>query len=356
MNSTRSNLLKILTLIVVVVVGCIAGYSRYSGSLYKTYIEKFIDEQRSQGLVITYDQLLIQGWPWQHTATVSRPTISINHTVSWQVQTEGQMIIGQKLFNPVLEVRFDKPVDIRLASPMDFSANINYLSIDILREVPSPELSIMMRDVALKQNNHDHTKINTLSVSFSPMTKAHETRDNHTLEIDARHIISDHIIFKEIESLSATLISHELSYRDTIKETLNAWAHSDGTIDVKKFMMKADSLYVQGKGSWALDDNLQPVATLSTQMSGVEDTINNLLVRKIITKNMSNVYKSAYMLAMMLNKSQDLQLSFDPAITNDKMLNLSLTIQDQALSVGAIKVLNLPYVDWDKMELTTLKK
>ena len=337
--------------------------------------QSLVENAHKSGILIHYKDLNIDGWPWNRRLHLVAPSLQFRGPNPWSVTSDGSVYAHYNLFNPQsitldsndgLVIKNDSSShqlfvnnfqsELALSSNQSHKININGLKLkqfeDILGTIERVTLDLKSSRAFFKPI------INDIAVSQDPSITV--------LTTAIKSLKCRYIPFDDVRQLSFKM---KIKEQPTSGQSLllwDEWQIADNTVDMEDFVIKADKLFILAEGSMSLDEQRQPLATLTARVNGIPETIDDFTARDIITIKKANVYKAAYALAMMLNKSQDLAVGFnkkdfktlndDRSSTADNQLQLSLTIQDRALNVGAIKILDLPFINWKNMTLGSHEK
>jgi hypothetical protein len=121
-----------------------------------------------------------------------------------------------------------------------------------------------------------------------------------------------------------------------LQQTLSQWARSGGALNVKQLEIGWSKLDISGTGTLALDSALQPIAAFSGRVSGYDETLDAMANGGLIKPATAMVTRFA--LRALSN------------FTGDKKgdrIRVSLTIQDNYLHVGPVKLIKLPKIIWN---------
>src|SRR6185312_14842416 len=107
-----------------------------------------------------------------------------------------------------------------------------------------------------------------------------------------------------------------------------------GAFDVKDFSLDWPPLSVAGNGTVALDEHLQPEGAFSTRIGGYSEAIDALVAQNDLDARGGALAKGVLGL---LSKN---------STNGGREIQVSVTVQDQRLSVGPLQLLTLPAVSW----------
>jgi len=121
-----------------------------------------------------------------------------------------------------------------------------------------------------------------------------------------------------------------------LQQALSQWARSGGSLNVKQLEIGWSKLDINGTGTLALDAALQPIAAFSGKLSGYGETLDAMANGGLIKPATAMVTRFA--------------LRALSTFTGDKKgdrIRVSLTIQDNYLHVGPVKLIKLPKIIWN---------
>lgn len=115
---------------------------------------------------------------------------------------------------------------------------------------------------------------------------------------------------------------------------LTAWSNAGGHVELTQFNASWDSATtVSGDGTVALDQRLQPVGAFSAVLRGYNEAVDAVVARGLMTPAQGTAVK--LWLAARAEKDE-----------RGLKVKLPLTIQDGFLSMGPIKLAQLPRIAW----------
>ena len=135
-------------------------------------------------------------------------------------------------------------------------------------------------------------------------------------------------------ALSADFLG--LASGTTLQQALSQWARSGGSLNLKQIEIGWSKLDISGTGTLALDGALQPIAAFSGRVSGYSETLDAMADGGLIKPATAMVTRFA--------------LRAFSKFTGDKKgdrIRVSLTIQDNYLHVGPVKLIKLPKIIWN---------
>ncbi len=139
-----------------------------------------------------------------------------------------------------------------------------------------------------------------------------------------------------LDTLSAILIVPTKLPQTLEERSLRGWQQRDGKIDVPSYTLTKNGLTAEGNGSLSLDPLLQPVFSFESTLKGYEGFVQYLLQNQMISP-MGAMAASGLLTG----------LSRTDPLTNENTVQLSVSVQNQILTVGPFQLVRLPTIVWD---------
>lgn len=308
-------------------------------SQFESGLDAWIDNQRSRGIETTYErrsqsgfpnvihiklenprlvstrqgrgewsaeQLTLQVQPW----AIERLGFDLSGRHQWQYPASG----GDRLLQ-ASAAKFMGSAELKNGLLSSISSHIDGLIIENI--VNDEQLHLAEADLNLTRlmGETPEFKVRLRDILLPPHFKA--PLGDRIGHFDAKGLITGRI---EIRSLPESLIQ---------------WRDSGGTVDFKAIDLNYPPLQLRGDGTLALDGALQPVAALSVKAEGFFETIDALHGRGYIPLGTSFAAKIALGV-----------LSVKPEGGGNAYLDLPISLQNQSLYAGSIKLLKLRAVEW----------
>ena len=118
-------------------------------------------------------------------------------------------------------------------------------------------------------------------------------------------------------------------------EDLTRWRDSGGNVTVRSYSIVKGLMLASGDGKLALDEALQPVFALNTQLRGYESFIQEQAQAGAIPP-----FAAAIATAMFNGMAQTDEQ------TGEKSVNVSVSVRNRMLQVGSMQILVLPEIAW----------
>jgi hypothetical protein len=153
--------------------------------------------------------------------------------------------------------------------------------------------------------------------------------DNLGLPEDPRLLFGSSISAVRLETHLAGSLSG-----GPVKQSLAVWRDDGGTLEIDTLSIEWPPLALSGKGTLALDRDLQPILASSCNVRGLLKAIDALTSSGVVRPQDAGFAKLAFGLLMKTDKD------------GTQSLSVPLTVQNRQLSVGPAKLLELPALVW----------
>lgn len=124
---------------------------------------------------------------------------------------------------------------------------------------------------------------------------------------------------------------------------LHTWRQDGGIVEVPRLELRWGGLRIVADGTVALDALLQPEAAFTARISGLIEVFDALEAADLISGR--NAAAARIVVAAMTRASKD---------GGEPEVELPVTVQEQMLSLGPLKVMRLPPVRWEGLVLPVL--
>lgn len=118
-------------------------------------------------------------------------------------------------------------------------------------------------------------------------------------------------------------------------ETVKAWRDDGGTVELDRFYLDWPPLEMSMAGSLALDQSLQPVASLSARFQGFFAAVTRLEEVGVVRPREASVAR--VVLGVMAQRNPN---------GGAPLLAVPVTVQDRTIRVGPVTVLTFPAIQW----------
>jgi hypothetical protein len=131
------------------------------------------------------------------------------------------------------------------------------------------------------------------------------------------------------------------------EDDIRVWQQAGGTLDIIDSFVRYEGAILNIDGTIAVDENLQPIASLKAQTRGYA-----LLIQKMIEAEKIKPFAGIALLAALNNFAKP-----DPdSETGEMIAEMPLTVQNRSLYVGPVLAGSLPEILWDKRNPPALRQ
>jgi hypothetical protein len=160
-------------------------------------------------------------------------------------------------------------------------------------------------------------------------------------QIDLAALLIDPGVVQTLGTKIRTLSSQvalrgALDPRSTETESLTSWRNAGGTLEVENFNLIWGPLRIAGNGTLTVDQTLQPAATFSARVAGLDQLLYLLEGHGKIGQQQAAIARIA--LAV---------LTPAPANGAPPEASVHITIQDRVLSIGPIPLMKIDPIVWN---------
>jgi hypothetical protein len=120
----------------------------------------------------------------------------------------------------------------------------------------------------------------------------------------------------------------------SLRQVLTAWRDDGGTVEVDSLSVAWPPLALSGKGTLALDRDLQPILASSCNIRGLFEAIDALTRSGVVRPKDAGMVKLVFGLMMKPDKD------------GTQALSVPVTIQNRILSIGPAKLFELPVISF----------
>jgi hypothetical protein len=305
---------------------------------------------RARGWTVEHGQVNMSGFPLKWQMDIEKPLLSRSTGKTPFHWSGPQIQLRMRPWN-LTAIGFQTKGEHRLgyatAKPSDsakLEMGAGYVEMQFSHDGVLKELAFTVEGAALETvlaQNYRFTQLNArldLNRPTDPGSKPHQ--------IPAFYLTAELFgltLPKEMKPALGRTISRISLRADflgaangtTLKQALSQWARNGGSLNVKQLDIGWSKLDISGTGTLALDGALQPIAAFSGKVSGYGETLDAMATGGLIKPATAMVTRFA--LRALSN------------FTGDKKgdrIRVSLTIQDNYLHVGPVKLIKLPKIIW----------
>lgn len=328
-----------------------AAYSGYWFWLARTFEQQlalWIDQQRAMGYQIEYAATEPTGYPlWiglQLRDVTAAPTTA---SPAWRLDS-ALVPLSLAPWRPLVlhvgERSFPSHHQLRwMAGNQGYKAAIKglRLAIELSTDEAPPNIDIYDWFLELKQDDRDILAFNGLTGRIEFANAA--THADRSIKFDlSSPQVNFFVPSLPQEAIETYLwkIRGEVMGRippEPLPHALAAWTEAGGYLTLVQLAGSWELLTdIDVEGSFALDSNLQPIASMTATLRGYDSLIHWL--RSIGTITTSQATAARLALGATARPSDDPNFAWES--------RLPLTIQDGFVSAGAIRLAQLPPIEW----------
>tara|TARA_B100000676_G_C18085011_1_gene854309 strand:+ start:2157 stop:3206 length:1050 start_codon:yes stop_codon:yes gene_type:complete len=304
--------------------------------------EKYI----TTDLQIKHKDIEISGFPWGWCLKIERPRLKFKNVFLW---TTSLLKINLKSWD-YKSFEFQtfgshEAHIYRKNSPKHIKAKmksgVGQLKLDQFGKVQEFNFSVKENTIQIPPANQIRFK--KLSGSLI-LNKKHGIKPvTHQgplvrLEMDLSSLVIPKTLLPkmedEIAEIKLSTGLHGSLEGSNLKNILTNWTKNGGVIEINKMILNWGKLNFFGNGTFALDENLQPIAALSAKITGQNATINSMVVGGLIKASTGMLLK--FITNALANKKR----------AKNQEIKISLAVQDSFLYLGPIKILKIPKIRW----------
>ena len=312
-------------------------------SFAKKQISNWVADEELRGNAISFENVLLSGYPGRITLTYDNPEIS---SPAISTRTE-RAIITIKPWTPWLgEIDLGGKTSMVVATvngPYNLSGSIEKFNLVVNPGATLPDnikLDIAKLDLVDGISNFGlkaaEIKINMVSNitagQSSAAIKITAHAANMVLPWGEAMPISNQV---QMANFSGK-ISGPLTVAGGIKEILANWRDGGGKVIVDSVVLHGNPLAISGGGNIYLDKNMQPAGRLTAKITGLLPTINRFRDAGLIRDSDAVVAKMT--LAAFSQKTDD----------GRSFLNLGVEVKENIIYLGPIAIGKLPPLKWQQ--------
>jgi len=137
----------------------------------------------------------------------------------------------------------------------------------------------------------------------------------------------------EVELLDFKAFISDIDQSSNFQASLRDWYDSSGTMEIDHLKFKWGPLDINSKGTFSLDEKLQPLIALSAKVKNMNNVLKTLVAEKIISK------KSVTLVQLVLGALSQME-------EGEIQHKFALTLQEGELSLGPIPIIQGVKIDW----------
>lgn len=299
--------------------------------------------QQAAGNVVTYDTLEVGGFPFRIVVAIEGPAYG-TPTYRWQATSLALAFQPWNLRRFGFRMAGAQRLDIATGNnvetihlTMDQADGTG--SFDAAGNMSAFESEFRTLSIAIEQG--PAYGFNTLRVEgrvpANPIPKPDGTSMELAFAADQIALPAEQaILAPQIERAAGMIAFNGRLPAQPLIPALTAWRDAGGAIDFAQLSLRWGALTVEGDGTVALDNALQPLAASSLRVSGFNETLDRLAAAGVIRPDAAGATKFALGL---IAKSPD---GGGPPVAS-----VPVSIQSQQVFVGPIVISRLRPIRWE---------
>lgn len=307
-------------------------------------VEGWVEQQRAAGAAVAYSDFAVSGWPLELDAGADVVRIA------WP---DGRTLEAPHLravaapWNP-LDIRAQAPAGLVLAlppegdrAPVRIAAATARGTADLNTDGTARTAALTLEQAQVQAGLPGGPILAdalTLGWAAPPQPPVGHLDSAGTLSLNmAGTTLSDPIPAPLGQRVDRVALTAELRgpFPDTLDAaSLRAWSGAGGTVELTEMALAWAGLDIRGDGTLALDRQLQPQLAGTAYVSGTDVLVQSLVAEGKLTANQGAGVRAA------------LGLMARPQPDGRRAVQVPITVQERQLSLGPVRVMEIPPVVW----------
>lgn len=311
-----------------------------TSALVKAEVKDWVDQQRTMGAIADYGDMQTSGFPSRIILTLSDPRYegrAFGDIISWQSDV---LTVMARPWQPwTLHVQAPGKHMLEIGGGrLNLTGAAEVLRADVILGDQWPE-ELDLQVQGLTFNGSAPLAVESLRLAFTHDASASASATGVSLNLQGSGItvpgglpqpLGDRVQNIDLVArITGSVVPGPISKR------LPAWRDSGGAIDVDRLKLRSGPLGLAAAGTAALDKNLQPQGAFTAKIEGLFQVLEILRAKGLMRAS------DAVVATMALSA-----LSKRPKDGGAASINVSVTVQEGALSLGPLKVMKMPKFDW----------
>ncbi len=350
---SKSKLIGIFTAIIIV--GLILTSVQHTKKRFLAQFDQLVESQIQSGILITYKDKFISGWPWALHLTLKEVQLYGQSVVGWKIPRLEEIIISYSpLQTETLAFKISSPFQVLFDVTQIPRVIIDQLDGEISTIDPLKIYSFDFKNIQLEQVQKAWIQASYLhleSAAVKAEPKSEMLIDGMKIEI--HDLTGIPLPFSKIQLMGGRLAFSQPFEAGDLPHMLQSWFKNGGSLELTDFVFKADQFDMQGAATFSLDETLQPLIVCTARMMGIQETIDDMTKNQTITATTARALKLSLAFALMATQSQDFKMNFQGKSDSVQSLNLSFTVQNGAVYIGSHKITTFPKINWQAFKTKT---
>lgn len=307
----------------------------------KKQVVQWADDQVAQGSTAAFETLDISGFPSRIILTMEKPHfdgVVFDERVTWRGE---HVTITTRPWAPwKLHVEASGRHKLSIGEGLNVKGKVETLSADIVTGSKLPEeLTLNLAGVDLRGDMQ--VVMDALRVNLKHNAEITASGEGMSIELTGTNFTlplrGGLGLGNNIANIEALLKVNGPVKLGTLADRLTTWRDVGGRVNVERLKLRAGPLAIAAAGTVALDDNLQPVATMSAKIEGLFQVLSIMRKQGVVRDG------DAVLATMVLSA-----LSKRPPGGGRSSINLAVNITDGKLMLGPVPVLSVPEIKWEQ--------
>lgn len=307
---------------------------------------RWADDQVAQGSTAAFETLDISGFPSRIIMTMAKPHfdgVVFDERVAWRGE---HVTITTRPWAPwKLHVEAPGRHELSIGEGLNVKGKVETLSTDIVTGSELPEeLTLNLAGVDLRGDTQ--VVMDALRVNLKHDAEITASGEGLSIELTGTNFTlplrGGWGLGNNIANIEALLKVNGPVKLGALFDRLTTWRDVGGRVNVERLKLRAGPLAIAAAGTVALDDNLQPVATLSAKIEGLFQVLSIMRKQGVVRDG------DAVLATMVLSA-----LSKRPPGGGKSSINLAVNITDGKLMLGPVPVLSVPEIKWEQAPIAS---
>lgn len=299
---------------------------------------KEISRLEEKGYRFVYDSIYIKGFPFKISLEVSDPRFEWVGPLGLSAHLTGILKAKAYCWTPrLVTFSWKDPIEIKttlLEEETLLKAVGGEGEFSLL--LPGQDFKVDLKEVTVLQN-----KIGSLSFSRK---QDGPLKNKNGYAITAKKMELGTIVPPQfpdaIEEINLVFsVSHLFQEGESIEDIVKTWYTSEAMIDIENLTFKWGKIKIEGNGTISLDQSLQPLGVFAVEIYGLDNLLTTSGEAGLLQKNLIPLIRASLSL---LKETKEIPNQQGKEIYH----KVSITLQDQELSIGPFPIAKLPMINW----------
>lgn len=334
---TARRLVLSLTTIVALALAAYAGYWYRTARELAAGLEPWAEAQRAQGDRLHWDRVEIGGFPAEFRFRFANATFAGTRPLSFAAEAP-EIEVEARPWN-LRQWRFAMPSARLDDSVGTAGCDLNHVEGEVsLAHGAAISVALAAHDIVgrgLAAGWRMASARLHYALPAAPPAGHSDTALSFSLELEQTTLP----VFPAAlgNTLGEIVLAGEIKGRlppGPLAPALESWRDDGGTVELHDLRLAWGGLTIAASGTLALDNDLQPIGALSTEITGQDHVVDIAVATGGIKPRDATIAKTV------------LGLLAKPSPDGEKAISLPLSLQDGRLYLGPATLARLPRIDW----------